>query len=148
MKCFGLLLCATASAAAAERKIISTPNAPGAIGPYSQAVMMTTSGGPASVYVAGQIGLDPATGEMVTGGITNETRRAMENVKAILTAAGANITDVAECTVLLADFAEYAAFNEVYATYFEADAAPARAAYQVVALPKNARTEVKCTAVF
>ena len=85
---------------------------------------------------------------MAPGGVTNETRRAMANIEAIVTAAGGNMSDVVECTVLLADIGEYAAFNAEYAKMFDRASAPARAAYQVAALPKAARAEVKCTAVF
>ena len=100
------------------------------------------------VQAAGQIGLDPKTGELVPGGITNQTHQVMQNIKAIMTAAGAKMSEIVECTVLMADISEYAALNEVYASYFEASNAPARAAFQVAALPKDARTEIKCSAAF
>ena len=129
-----------------KRDIVSTPNAPAAIGPYSQAVKLTHKSGEVMVHAAGQIGMDPKTGELVAGGIVNQTHRALTNVEAIMTAAGATMADVVECTVLMANIAEYTALNSVYATFFDADNAPARAAFQVSALPKGAATEIKCTA--
>ena len=145
LRCTLFALLAT-SAICMRRSIINTPDAPGAIGPYSQGVVLTSKSGEVTVQAAGQIGLDPKTGELVPGGITNQTRRAMQNIEAIMTAAGAKMSDIVECTVLMADLSEYAALNQVYATYFDASNAPARAAFQVVALPKDARTEIKCSA--
>ena len=138
----GLLNLATAL----RRTIVSTPHAPAAIGPYSQAVMLEFKSGERMVHAAGQIGMDPASGELVPGGIENETHRALSNVEAIMTAAGAKMADVVECTVLMANLTEYAALNGVYAQFFDADNAPARAAFQVGGLPKGAGTEIKCTA--
>ena len=129
---------------AAKRSVISTPDAPAAIGPYSQAIAIDYTGG-RHIHAAGQIGMDPATGELVAGGIVNESKRAMTNVQNIMKKGGASMDNVTECTVLLADLGEYSAFNDVYATFFQ-DEPPARAAFQVVALPKGARTEVKCAA--
>lgn len=130
-----------------KRTTISTPKAPAAIGPYSQAIAID-SAGIRQLYIAGQIGLSPPTGKIVPGGISNETRRVMTNIAAIVDAAGGKMSDIVECNVLMADLNEYAAFNVEYAKVFDADNAPARAAYQVVALPKDARAEVKCSAVF
>ena len=98
------------------------------------------------VQAAGQIGLDPKTGELVPGGITNQTHQVMQNIKAIMNEAGAKMSEIVECTVLMADLSMYSELNEVYGKYFEASNAPARAAFQVVALPKGALTEIKCSA--
>ena len=100
------------------------------------------------VHVAGQIGLTPGdSGSLVAGGIKNETAQLMENIRNILSEANSSFDDGLECTVLMADLAnEYDDFNSVYSTYF-ADAPPARAAFEVAALPKNARAEVKCSAL-
>ena len=127
-----------------SRTRVQTDKAPAAIGPYSQAIAIDYTGG-RHIHAAGQIGLDPATGELVPGGIANESQRAMTNVQNIMKKGGASMDNVTECTVLLADLGEYAAFNDVYAKFFK-DEPPARAAFQVVALPKGARTEVKCAA--
>ena len=142
---FVLLVTSTRSI---KRSIVNTADAPAAIGPYSQGVVLTFKSGDVMVQAAGQIGLDPKTGELVPGGITNQTHQVMQNIKAIMTAAGAKMSEIVECTVLMADISEYAALNEVYASYFEASNAPARAAFQVAALPKDARTEIKCSAAF
>mmetsp|Transcript_13216 Transcript_13216/g.26268 ORF Transcript_13216/g.26268 Transcript_13216/m.26268 type:complete len:152 (+) Transcript_13216:233-688(+) len=129
-----------------KRGVVSTPDAPAAIGPYSQAITLTYASGETIVQAAGQIGLDPATGTLVEGGIEAEATRAMENIKAIMTAAGASMGEIVECTVLMTDLDDYAALNEIYATYFDEDNAPARAAVQVVKLPANATAEIKCSA--
>jgi 2-iminobutanoate/2-iminopropanoate deaminase len=120
---------------------ISTPDAPQAIGPYSQAFRAGDT-----LYLAGQLGLDPATRELVAGGIQAETRRALENLKAVLAAAGFSLGEVVQAQVFLADLADFAAMNEVYATYFPADP-PARATVQVAALPRGARVEIALVAV-
>ena len=132
---------------AVKRTVLSTPDAPAAIGPYSQGVMIEYSSGEGEIKAAGQVGIVPSTGELAKGGITGETKQLMENIKAILKAGGAKMKDITECTCLLADLNDYAAFNKVYETYFDADSAPARAAFQVVELPKGARAEVKCSAI-
>jgi 2-iminobutanoate/2-iminopropanoate deaminase len=143
-----LLLAGCASTPAVERpapskrRVIATPNAPAAIAAYSQGIQV---GG--TLYVAGQIGLDPATRELVPGGIREETRRALENCKAILEAAGFSLGDVAQVQVLLADIEDYQAMNEVYVTYFP-EAPPARAAYAVAAIPRGAKVEIVMTAVW
>ena len=115
------------------------------LSPLPQAIAIDLRSGERHIHAAGQIGLDPATGELVPGGIANESKRAMTNVANIMKAARASMDDVTECTVLLADLGEYGAFNTEYAKWF-ADEPPARAAFQVVMLPKGARTEVKCAA--
>jgi len=118
------------------RKAVATTNAPAAIGPYSQAVI---AGG--FLFVSGQIPLDPTTGSLVSGSIADETRRVFENLKAILEAAGAGFGNVVKTTVYLADMADFAAMNDVYASYFQ-DPAPARATVQAAALPKGVRVEI------
>ena len=123
------------------RRIISTAEAPAAIGPYSQAVRV---GG--HLYLSGQIGIDPETGEMVAGGIEPETRQALANASAVLTAAGFSAADVVQSIVYLADMNDYGTVNEIYGRFFP-DAPPARAAVEVARLPKDARVEIMMTAV-
>ena len=118
------------------RQSVSTPHAPQAIGPYSQAVRMGSL-----LFVSGQIPLDPATGTMTDGDIAAQTRRVFQNIGAILEAAGASFANVARTTVYLADMADFTAMNEVYATFFESPA-PARSTVQAAGLPKNARVEI------
>ncbi len=125
-----------------EHSIVSTKNAPGAIGPYSQGVRV--SGG--FVFTAGQIGLVPATGEIVGGDIESQTRQVVENLKAILEAAGSGILHVVKTTVYLKDMGDFAAMNAVYATYFK-NAAPARTTVEVSRLPRDARVEIEAIAV-
>ncbi len=127
--------------AVVQRRVISTPNAPAAIAAYSQGIQVGET-----LWVAGQIGLDPATRELVPGGIREETRRALENSKAILEAAGFSLKDVVQVQVLLADINDYQAMNEVYVTYFP-ESPPARAAFAVAGIPRGARVEVVMTAV-
>ena len=115
---------------------ISTPDAPGAIGPYSQAIRAGDF-----LFVSGQIPLDPASGTLIDGGVTNQTRRVLENLGAILTAAGVSFDRVVKTTVYLADMTEFAAMNEVYAEFFP-QPAPARATIQAAALPRNVRVEI------
>lgn len=124
-----------------EREIIATDKAPAAIGPYSQAVRAGRT-----LYLAGQIGLDPSTGQLVSGGIENETHQVMANIQAVLEAAGYTLTDVVQVQAYLADLDEYGAFNAVYAGYF-GDRPPARAVVQAVRLPRDVRVEVMATAV-
>ena len=116
-------------------KIVSTNNAPGAIGPYSQAVI---AGG--MVYTSGQIAIDPATGNMVEGGVKEQTEQVCKNVKALLEASGTSIEKVVKTTYFLADMADFAAFNEIYAGYFTGK--PARSCVAVKTLPKGALVEV------
>jgi 2-iminobutanoate/2-iminopropanoate deaminase len=125
-----------------EHSIVATKNAPGAIGPYSQGVRV--SGG--FVFTAGQIGLVPATGEIVGGDIESQTRQGLENLKAILEAAGSGILHVVKTTVYLKDMGDFAAMNAVYATYFK-NAAPARTTVEVSRLPRDARVEIEAIAV-
>lgn len=128
---------------------IATNQAPSAVGPYSQAVS-TGSTGPVSgetVYVSGQIPLDPATGALVDGDIQAQAERVLTSVGAILEAAGIGYDDVVKTTVLLADINDFAAVNEVYARFFTGPVLPARAAFQVAALPKGAGVEIEAIAV-
>ena len=121
-----------------QRQIIHTPDAPKAIGTYSQAVK---AGG--TVYISGQIPLDPATGQLVSGDIDAEIRRAFDNLKAIAKAAGGRLDDAVKVTVFLTDLGHFAKVNEIMATYFR-EPYPARAAIGVAALPRGARFEVEC----
>jgi 2-iminobutanoate/2-iminopropanoate deaminase len=118
------------------REAISTPSAPAAIGPYSQAI----KAGPL-LFVSGQIPIDPATGNLVEGDIAAQTRRVFTNLTAILEAAGATLDHVVRTTVYLADMNDFAAMNAVYGTYFSTPA-PARATIQAARLPKDARVEI------
>lgn len=124
-----------------SNQAVSTQAAPAAIGPYSQAVQAG-----ATVYVSGQLPIDPATGAFPGDDITCQTRQSLQNVQAILAQAGMTMADVVKTTVLLSDIADFAAMNEVYATFFS-EPFPARAAFQVAALPKGARVEIEAVAV-
>ena len=120
---------------------IHTPNAPAAIGPYSQAIRAGET-----IYVSGQLPIDPATGAFAGEDIAAQTRQSLENIRSILAAAGTDMSAVVKTTVLLADIADFAAMNQVYGEFFSAPY-PARAAFQVAALPKNALVEIECVAV-
>ena len=120
---------------------IHTENAPAAIGPYSQAIQAGNT-----IYVSGQLPIDPATGLFAGEDITAQTRQSLTNMKNILIAAGTDMSAVVKTTVLLADIADFAAMNAVYAEFFSAPY-PARAAFQVACLPKNALVEIECVAV-
>ena len=124
-----------------EREVIQTDDAPAAIGPYSQAVRVGNT-----LYLAGQIGLEPATGQLVAGGIEAQTHQALRNIQAILAAAGFSLADVVQVQAYLADLDDYAAFNAVYATYF-GDSPPARAVVEAARIPRDARVEIMATAV-
>ena len=119
----------------------STSNAPAAIGPYSQAV----DSGAGLVFLSGQLPLDPATGAFPEGGIQAQTRQSLRNVQAILEAAGLSLANVVKTTVFLADMGDFAAMNEVYASFF-AEPFPARSAVAAKALPKGALVEIECIA--
>jgi 2-iminobutanoate/2-iminopropanoate deaminase len=125
-----------------NRQRIQTDNAPAAIGPYSQAIRVGNF-----VYTAGQVGLDPATGDLVAGGIKEQTRQALANVAAVLDAAGCAPSDVVKTTVFIMDMADFGAMNEVYAGVFGTDDPPARSTVQVAGLPRGARVEIECVAV-
>lgn len=119
---------------------VSTTNAPAAIGPYSQAVIAGHT-----IYVSGQLPIDPATGAFVEGGIKELTARSLTNIRNILTEAGYSMQDVVKVGVFLADINDFAEMNEVYAEFFSAPF-PARSAVAVKTLPKNARIEIECIA--
>ncbi len=122
------------------REAISTTHAPGAIGPYSQAIKAGDF-----VFVSGQIPLDPATGALVEGGIAEQTHRVLKNLDAILRAAGTSFSHVVKTTVYLADMSEFAAMNVIYAEYFPAPA-PARATVQAARLPRDVKVEIDVVA--
>ncbi len=122
-------------------KAISTSSAPAAIGPYSQAIEC----GAGLVFVSGQLPIDPSTGAFPEGGIKEQTRQSILNIKAILEQAGLGLSNVVKTTVLLADMADFGPMNEVYAQFFNAPF-PARAAFAVKTLPKNALVEIECIA--
>jgi 2-iminobutanoate/2-iminopropanoate deaminase len=124
-----------------NRETVHTDKAPKAIGPYAQAII---AGG--FVYTAGQIPVDPATGDMVEGGITAQTRRVLENLKCVLEAAGSSLNQVVKATVFLREMADFAAMNEVYAGYF-GDVRPARSTVAVSELPRGALIEIDLVAV-
>jgi 2-iminobutanoate/2-iminopropanoate deaminase len=121
---------------------ISSPDAPKAIGPYSQAVRAGQL-----LFLSGQVPLDPATGQIVAGDIETQTRRVFDNLAAVLEAGGRSFADVVRTTVYLADMNDFTAVNDVYGTYFSAPY-PARATVQVARLPKDARIEIDLIASF
>jgi 2-iminobutanoate/2-iminopropanoate deaminase len=123
------------------KKIISTTEAPAAIGPYSQAIRVGSI-----VFCAGQVPLDPKTGNIESQDISEQTRRVLENIKAILRAESLTLANVVKTTVFLADFGDFQKMNEVYATYFN-EQPPARSTVGVSTLPKNARVEIEAIAV-
>lgn len=126
-----------------KKTVISTKGAPGAIGPYSQAVKVGDM-----LYASGQVALDPATGQVVAGGIVEQTVRVLENVKAVLAQAGLGLADVVKTTVFLKSMDDFAAMNEVYARYLapEGVIAPARSTVAVAGLPKGALVEIEVIA--
>ncbi len=123
------------------RTIVATDKAPGAIGPYSQAVQTDSM-----VFVSGQLAIDPATGELVTTDIRQETRQALTNLEAILIAAGSSLKHVLKTTVYIADMDQFAEINAIYAEFFKEDP-PARACVEVARLPKDANVEVEAIAL-
>ena len=125
------------------RKPVSSTSAPKAIGPYSQAI---EARGARTLWISGQVALDPATGELLKGDVVAQTERVMESLGAILAAAGASFDDVVRCTIFLVDLADFAKVNEVYGRRFPRDP-PARATVQAAALPRGARVEIDAVAV-
>lgn len=125
------------------KNAVSTPKAPAAIGPYSQAVRIDNL-----LYSSGQVALDPATGQRISGGITEQTARALENLKAVLEAAGSSLSAVVKTTVFLKDMNDFAAMNAVYGRYLapEGVVAPARSTVEVARLPKDALVEIEVIA--
>jgi 2-iminobutanoate/2-iminopropanoate deaminase len=124
-----------------ERKIIKSPNAPSAIGPYNQAIQVGNT-----LYLSGSIGMNPSTGNLVEGGIEAETRQCLTNIGNVLREAGLTYNNVVKTTVLLADINDFATLNRIYAEYFTTNY-PARSTYQVAALPKGARVEIESIAI-
>jgi 2-iminobutanoate/2-iminopropanoate deaminase len=125
-----------------ERRIVQTPTAPAAIGPYSQAVIAA-----GLVHCSGQIALDPATAEIVAGGIEEQTRRVLENLSNLLQAADSDLGRVVKCNVFLKSMDDFATVNAIYAEYFTGDEPPARATVQVSRLPKDVLVEIDCVAL-
>jgi 2-iminobutanoate/2-iminopropanoate deaminase len=123
------------------RKIISTPDAPRAIGPYSQAIRAS-----GLIFVSGQVAIDPATQQVIQGDISAQTERVLKNLSAILSAAGSNLQSVVRCTVFLKNMNDFAAMNEVYGRYFPSDP-PARSTVEVARLPKDALVEIDVIAL-
>ena len=122
------------------KKVLATEKAPAAIGPYSQGVR-----GGDYVFISGQLPIDPATGEFAGEDIVSQTRQSLTNIKSILESEGLSMANVVKTTVLLKNISEFGAMNEVYASFFEGEC-PARAAYEVAALPKNALVEIEAIA--
>ena len=123
------------------RQIVKTDQAPGAIGPYSQAVSAN-----GFVFTSGQIPIDPATGQFVSGGIAEQTQQVLKNLSAVLEAAGSSLDQVVKTTVFLADMQDFTAMNEVYASFFGAEP-PARSTVQAAGLPRDARVEIDVVAL-
>lgn len=123
------------------KKVINTTAAPAAIGPYSQAILVDNT-----LYASGQLGIDPATGDFVAGGVTEQTEQVFRNIKAILTEAGMTMNDIVKTTCFLSDMGDFAAMNEVYARQFEGTF-PARSAVAVRTLPKNGLVEIEILAI-
>lgn len=124
------------------KKIINTHQAPAPIGPYNQAVLSGNT-----LYISGQIPIDPKTGELVTGDIRKETERSMENLKAILTEAGMTFENVVKSSIFIKDMHQFSEINAVYGTYFDAATAPARETVEVANLPKFVNVEISMIAV-
>jgi 2-iminobutanoate/2-iminopropanoate deaminase len=124
-----------------QRAVISTPDAPAAIGPYSQAIRAGDL-----IFASGQLPVDPATGQFVAGDIAAMTRQIFQNTAAVLAAAGSSLDKIVKVTVFLADLADFAAMNEAYAEFFPA-APPARSTVQVARLPRDARIEIEVVAL-
>lgn len=124
------------------RTVVHTPDAPAAIGPYSQAIV---AGG--FVHCSGQVALDPKTMALVEGDVAVQTERVLKNLAAVLAAAGTSLAKVVKCNVYLSDMGSFAAMNEVYARFFSGEAPPARATVAVKTLPKNVDVEIDCLAI-
>src|SRR6266705_5182372 len=123
------------------KKIISTSDAPAAVGPYSQGVRVGST-----IYCAGQIPLDPKTSQIVAGGIEAQTKRVLDNITAVLKAEGLTFENIVKTTIFLVDLADFQTVNEIYGSYFK-QTPPARSTVQVAALPKGARVEIETIAV-
>lgn len=125
-----------------KREKIETTEAPSAIGPYSQAIRAGDF-----VYCSGQIPLDPKTGEMVGEGVPEQTKQVMDNLVAVLKAAGTDLSKVVKATIFLVDLGDFATVNEIYGSYFKGDEPPARACVEVSALPKGSKVEIEAIAI-
>ncbi len=124
------------------KKVINTNRAPAPIGPYNQAIKSGNT-----LYVSGQIAIDPSSGELLQGDIKAETQLVLENLKAVVEAGQMQLTDVVKCSIFISDMNNFGKINEVYASYFDGDAAPARETVEVSVLPKNVNVEISCIAV-
>lgn len=124
-----------------KREIISTQNAPAAVGPYSQAVRVGNF-----IYTAGQIALAPETGKLIEGGIEAQTRQVMQNLASVLEAAGSSLANVVKTTIFVTNLGDFAAINKVYGSFFTSDP-PARSTVQVAALPLGANVEIEAVAI-
>lgn len=123
------------------KKVIQIPGAPAPIGPYSQAILVNDT-----LYVSGQIPMNPQTGEIVENNIKKATKRVMENIQALLTEAGMNADNIVKCSIFLKDLEDFVDVNEIYASYFRS-LPPARETVQVARLPKDVDVEISCIAV-
>lgn len=124
------------------KKVIYTDNAPAPIGPYNQAILAGDT-----LYVSGQIAIDPKSGDLVMSSIQEETKQVLENLKAVITAAGMQMTNIVKCSIFIADMGQFQEINEVYATYFSEEP-PSRETVQVACLPKNVNIEISAIASF
>ncbi|MEG3657896.1 RidA family protein [Arenibacter palladensis] len=124
------------------KKIITTTNAPAPIGPYNQAVLAGNT-----LYISGQIPIDPKTGDLVSGDIKKETEQSMQNLKAILTEAGMTFENVVKSSIFVKDMHQFSQINEIYGAYFDADTAPARETVEVANLPKFVNVEISMIAI-
>lgn len=140
--CSAILLSSVAGTICAQAKrSVESPDAPNAIGPYSQAIVAN-----GFIYTAGQVGADPKTGALVQGGIAEQTEQVLKNIAAVLKAAGTDLDGVVKTTVFLADISDFAKMNEVYAKFFKKPY-PARSTVQVARLPRDAKIEIEAVAV-
>ena len=124
------------------KTIIKTDKAPMPIGPYNQAILVNNT-----LYASGQIAINPATNELISGGIEEETKQVMENLAAVLDAAGMHFSDVVKCSIFISDMNDFGTINDVYGTYFDDENAPARETVQVAVLPKRVKVEISLIAV-
>lgn len=124
------------------KKVITTANAPAPIGPYNQAILTGNT-----LYISGQIPMDPVSGKLIEGDIKAETKQSMENLKAILTEAGMTFENVVKSSIFVKDMHQFAAINEVYGAYFDAETAPARETVEVANLPKFVNVEISMIAI-
>ena len=124
------------------KKVIQTKNAPAPLGPYNQAILVKDT-----LYMSGQIAINPKTGVLITENISSETKQVMENLKAVLDAANMNFEHVVKTTIFISDMSDFALINAIYGTYFDEATAPARETVQVAKLPKNVNVEISMIAI-